>query len=372
MLRVAICQPKIILGGRLRVILALVEVLNEMGITPTILTGGLAFQPEKVLESYGKPLQVKYRLIPLISLFPQEYAIILFNFLLRLYASDYDLLINTSNSLIFLPKKKRVVTYMCFPRKRRIMSDVDIHWPEKPLKLFARLERMIFRLIYRLSKPQPEHVIVCLSEFTRSAVAQEYGTPHTLPIVYAPADTTPLEGNQKQMSIVSVGRFTQEKRQLEQLELAKKLPEIQFHIIGFVANESYYNECRLFVEQHRLKNVHLYPDASFEEIARLMQESKYFLHTGINEPFNMPTVQAIAAGCIPIVHDSGAEREIVPIPRLRYQNMYEVPQILHDIEGWGDEVISRLQRHVFRFDASVFHEKMTKILNPIVGKRVQS
>lgn len=374
---VAICQSKIILGGRLRVILGIIDILNEVGIIPTILTGDLTFRPEQVTLDYGKPLQINYRRVPLVSRLPQEYAIVLFNSLLPLYISQYDLLINTTNSLIFLPKNKSVVTYMFFPRKRRIMSDaIDIHRPDLPLRRWslAGLQRTMFRLIYRLSKPHPKHKIICLSEFTRSALTQEYGTPSDLPVIYPPVEIARFQNDRprQRTGLVTVGRFAPEKRQFEQLKLAEQLPEIQFHIVGFVSNANYYDDCKLYAEEHTLTNVHLHPGASFEEMVELLQGSRFFLHTLINEPFGITTVQAIAAGCLPIVHNSGGQREIVPIPELRYQNLHEVPQILRSLEKMDeaalDALVRRLRQHIIaHFDAPSFHQSMKKILAPYVG-----
>ena len=68
-----------------------------------------------------------------------------------------------------------------------------------------------------------------------------------------------------------------------------------------------------------LTNVHLVPDASEEERDKLLSSSTFFLHSLRSEPFGITTVQGIAAGCIPIVHNSGGQIEIVEDELLRYE-----------------------------------------------------
>lgn len=378
--KVAICQSGIIFGGRLRVIVGIVEIFNEAGIVPDILTSRLTIRPEQIAEKYGRPIQANYRLLPRIPKLPGEFARMLFNAILGHYASGYDLLINTSNSLIFLPKSENVITYMFFPRKRRVMADViDIHQPDMHFVpwSFVRLQRPVLRTIYRLSKSYSNHQIVCMTEFTRSALEQEYDIPSNLPVIYPPVDIATFRNNcpERTRSVVTVGRFGPDKRQLEQIKLAEQLPDIPFHIVGFAGNVHYYRRCKLYAKEHELSNVHLHPDAPFEQMVALLQESKFFLHTLINEPFGITAVQAIAAGCLPIVHDSGGQCETVPEPALRYQSLDEVQDILRRLEALDADttgsLIQRLQQYIIsHFDETVFYRKMRSVLMPYLVARL--
>lgn len=62
-LRVAICQPYIILGGRLQVIFGVVRALNKLSIEPDILTLGLAFQPHQIRKVYDQDLKMRFHTI---------------------------------------------------------------------------------------------------------------------------------------------------------------------------------------------------------------------------------------------------------------------------------------------------------------------
>jgi len=101
----------------------------------------------------------------------------------------------------------------------------------------------------------------------------------------------------------------------------------------------------------------------------LLQESRYFLHTVVNEPFGLTAVQAMAAGCLPIVHDSGGQRETVPNPRLRYRTLDEAPDMIRFLEALDtttfESLTTQLQQHVaLSYDEAIFHRKMRDILTP--------
>jgi glycosyltransferase involved in cell wall biosynthesis len=51
----------------------------------------------------------------------------------------------------------------------------------------------------------------------------------------------------------------------------------------------------------------------------------FYTHS-VSEPFGITTVQGIATGCIPIVHNSGGQIEIVEDELLRYNNEAEIPE----------------------------------------------
>jgi glycosyltransferase involved in cell wall biosynthesis len=217
-------------------------------------------------------------------------------------------------------------------------------------------------------------VVVCNSEFTRAAVLQEYEVDPTPLVVYPPVNIGRLVSpvHKREAAIVSVGRFSANKRQFEQIQLAERLPAMPFHIFGFASQKDYYQLCHDYVQERRLGHVHLHPDAPYERMQVQLTTAKFFLHTIVKEPFGITTIQAIAAGCIPIVHDSGGSRETVPIPELRFQHLDQVPAIIAFVEGMDEaerlQLVGSLQDHVTsHFDASIFHRRMRDLLLPLLG-----
>jgi glycosyltransferase involved in cell wall biosynthesis len=378
-IRVAITQPAVVFGGRLQVIIGMIKALNELGVIPDVVTSRLAFDPKEISDRYGVEIQANWRMHSLSQEWPNELYTAKFNYGMRWLAQQYDLLTNTSNSLLFLPKQTRVLTYMFFPRKSRILASVaNIHRPRdnKVRTLSKRgLYRSGMRLLYRLSKPHPNHYVISMTNFTRDALIQAYPklASKKIPIVYPPVR---LEGffpqpGKRPPVVTTVGRFDPAKRQLDQIELAAKLPLLDFHIVGFVHDRAYYELCQTHVSAYDLGNVRLYPDVSSEKLQELLRNSRYFLHTTINEPFGITAVQAVAAGNIPLVHDSGGQRETIPIDELRYQSLHDVVPLIENLEDKDPQdrlaLIAELQGYIQRFDEAVFVEKMQSIFSSLLG-----
>jgi glycosyltransferase involved in cell wall biosynthesis len=379
--RVAICQDSIISGGRLRVILGFVQALNELGIEPDIITARLKGEWEQIQEKYG--LEVQANLIEIRQFTrPQDLATLFFNLGLHHYGKPYDLLINTTNSLAFLPKRKKILSYMFLPCKFRISTKIwSNHLPDIPLKAFSRrwLYRYLLKLIYKTSRPRTTHRVIAMTEFAKELLLSVHPSlaTATIPIIYPPVSINKFyaQGGHRLNQIVTVGRFAPDKRQLEQIRLAQQMPPIPFHIIGFVSNEKYFLECQHYIEANDLDHVHLHPNASFGEMLELLQSSRFFLHSLINEEFGITAVQAMAAGCIPVVHDSGGQRETVPEALLRYNDLGEVPQLLYYLEDMGvtgrQELIAKLQNHILaHFDESVFVERTAVLLKSYIDSSV--
>lgn len=377
--RVAICQPFFILGGRLSLVLEIVKTLNAMGIEPDILALGYSFSPDQISKKYGHDLRVNFKTIARHSAwrwFPQDFQILVFNRLIGKIADQYDLLINSSNSQINLPARPKVLSYIHFPREYRIrgsksVSDDSNTWSFKS-SLF-KLSDKFMKWVYRRSQVNPQHYIVCNSQYSKECfmeVFPEYA--REIPVIYPPVKLTDYREFERteRTGIISLGRFASSKMQLEQIRIAEQLPALDFHIVGFVTDQAYFERCRSYVDSRSLKNVHLHPNLDYDEMVRLLNSSKYFLHTLVNEPFGITAVEAIAAGCIPIVHDSGGQKETVPNPALRYKSLQDVPGIIDANEAKSPQVlydmVIELQAHAREnFDEPVFVKKFTALLNDI-------
>lgn len=373
--RVAITQPNIIFGGRLQVILGLVKALNELGIEPDILTFNLGFDPASIQEKYGQDLRMHFKWVaPFFpwKLLSQDFKILFFNFLLKFQKHNYDLLVDSGNSQIFLPKNPTIVSYIHFPREYRIYNNYleEYHGGSRPLSRWINsFSRSFLKCIYKASKVRRNQIFVCNSNFTEEALRSIFRKfENESYIVYPPVDLSEFscQYSIRPPSIASLGRFTPEKGQWNQIKLAQKLPELNFKIIGFVFSQKYFGDCQSFISEHEIRNVELLPNLAYKELIRALQSSKFFLHTLENEPFGITAVQAIAAGCIPIVHDSGGQREVVPVDFLRYRSLDEIPRIIQKVEAMNQQeiesLVDNLQENARQnFDASVFQRRMKTI-----------
>ena len=355
-------------------IAGIARALNEFGIVPDILTTRISFTQTDIEEMYGKNVRVNIVIVSRMLPFWGEWQILAFNARLGKIGSSYDLLINTSNSMGFLPTESNVLSYVFYPRKSRVDSALaDIHFPERKVRTLSvhGFSKLMLRRVYRGVRLHPFHAIVTMTEFTKSALCQAYPDVKVdLPIVYpaVPFDDLWCEKTERENIVVTAGRFARDKRQLTQIEIARQLPNFEFHIFGFRGNSSYFDQCRKYIGSNRINNVQLHPDAPFSELVDCMQRAKYFLHTLVNEPFGLTAVQAMAAGCIPVVHNSGGQVEAVPVARLRYDETQVAASTFHQLEKLAKDDIDsmrvELQSHVRShyheqvFDSNIKHELM--------------
>jgi glycosyltransferase involved in cell wall biosynthesis len=379
--RVAICQPYFILGGRLSLVLEIVKSLNSIGIEPDIVSLGYSFTPDQIRQKYGHDLRMNFRTVARWSPWrwlPQDYQILVFNKMLGKIGESYDLLINSSNSQIHLPAKPQILSYIHFPREYRIKHGVTESYfthSGKMLRAFARLSDGYLQSVYAHPHANPQHHIVCNSEYSRDCFRQIFPDYNReIPVIYPPVQMDKYEhpAVKARSGIISLGRFTRLKMQLEQIKLAEQLPGVDFHLIGFVTDQAYFERCRDYVRDRRLTNVHLHPNLDQEQMIGLLNSTKYFLHTLVDEPFGITAVEAITAGCIPIVHNSGGQKETVPIAALRYASLDEVPGIINNLELKDaqevNDLISFLQSHAREnFNEHKFLDKMSLLLKQILS-----
>jgi glycosyltransferase involved in cell wall biosynthesis len=369
MKKVAIVQGNIIRGGRLSVILSLIELLNERDVVPDIITARMPSRGE-IEEKYHR--KVRYNVVKVLSPpLPSDLGILQFHYRVCPLLGAYDLVINTANSNVLMRDDVPIVHYVFFPRKRRAESPLYfIHLPEvrlggmHPLMLYKAL----LRKVYRHETVGENTFVVAISDYVRDAILKDFDVPDDqMAVVYPPVDISEFTPDEtKEEQVVTLGRFKSYKRQLQQMEIAAQLPEMKFVIIGFISSRSYFRQCRRYQQERHLTNITLYPNAPFSELRRHLQRSRLFMHNVINEPFGLTTVQAIVAGCVPVVHDSGGQREIVSGERLRFSTVEEAVAILRSLKAESDltDVRESLYEHAVKnFSEDAFKHRMNSIFS---------
>ena len=169
---------------------------------------------------------------------------------------------------------------------------------------------------------------------------------------------------------MSLGRFSPNKRQLEQIKMMADLREYELYLIGFKNDVNYYNRCAQAITDFKLTNVHLIADASEEERNNLLTSAAFFIHSLREEPFGITTVQGIGAGCIPIVHNSGGQKEVVPFEELRYENEDAIPALVRALEKSDrmEELRATLQKHIAAYDSASFRDQFKGLLEQKLPK----
>ena len=108
--------------------------------------------------------------------------------------------------------------------------------------------------------------------------------------------------------VVTVGRFVPEKRFHLFVELARMVPTTRFVAIGSLPDgtSAYFEQLRRTAPE----NVS-FVLSPLRKAKDLLGRAMAYVHCAENEHFGITIVEAMAAGCVPVVHDSGGPREIV-------------------------------------------------------------
>ena len=380
--KVALIQNRLQKGGRLQVAIHMIKILNDhFGIKPDFITLRSGISTEDIQNSYNSKLNFRIRVVSIDLKIPFEWNIIYFNKVVGRYLSEYDLVINHNNTSFLLNCAPSVISYVHFPRKFRVTNTKkDIHFPDGKSKSiwdyktdFLRLCSICYRLFDKRIK---DDLTIANSEFTLQTLKNCYSLEDIPTEVLYPPVSLPLRnpGKKQRNKVVSLGRFSADKRQLEQIKIAEEISDLEFHLIGFVNSKEYYFQCQAYLEHNNIPNVHLHANLAYSEVQNHLEEASFFLHSLQNEPFGITTVQAMSRGCIPVVHNSGGQKEIVHLDSLRYENIMDAINKLKILMSKSsrelEDIRMILTRETEKFGIKKFESRFTKILERFIDRQI--
>lgn len=174
------------------------------------------------------------------------------------------------------------------------------------------------------------HAVICNSKFTKRFIDKEYGVNSF--VIYPPVDVESFKPLKKQNIILSVGRFSQllqAKRQDILVSVFKQM--VDSGLKGFrlilaggsdVGAGEYVENLRKQVKDYRIEIIE---NPDFKTLNKLYGKAKIFWSAsgfGVDEDkeaekvehFGISVVEAMAAGCVPIVVRAGGHKEIINDP----------------------------------------------------------
>jgi len=92
------------------------------------------------------------------------------------------------------------------------------------------------------------------------------------------------------------------------LDMARRLPRVKFALIGSLAagQESCFRQLKAEAPPNTSFVV-----APLRKVSSMLARAKVYVHCARNEHFGITIVEAMAAKCVPVVHNTGGPREIV-------------------------------------------------------------
>src|SRR3989304_8249004 len=169
--------------------------------------------------------------------------------------------------------------------------------------------------------------VVSNSNFTKSFIDKSFGVNSK--IIYPPVDIEAIKVGEKENIILSVGRFNPRQlhpKKQEVLievfkEIYKKMPNWKLILVGQSKKEDY-RYIRLLRKTARGFAIKIIENMPVEKLRELYSRASIYWHaTGFGEDeekypqkmehFGISTVEASAAGAVPVVINKGGQKEIV-------------------------------------------------------------
>ena len=161
--------------------------------------------------------------------------------------------------------------------------------------------------------------------------------------------------------MTTLGSFHPDKDQLEQIEVARRMPDWTFTLLGSPAAPRYARKVQR--EASRTPNLEVVLNPTKERIEQEFSRSSHFLHSNPHEGFGIAVVEAAAAGCVPVVPDTGGVREIVEAEELRFADVDECVEALRGSTGEaGRRLLIGVQQGMRRFGVANFRSAMARAI----------
>jgi glycosyltransferase involved in cell wall biosynthesis len=183
-----------------------------------------------------------------------------------------------------------------------------------------------------------------------------------------------LVENRRENLVVTVSRFDLDKGLEKILHLALLTePNIQFALIGRAECQNTLHSLQELAKQLGLTDrIRFFTDVPRVEMKAILERAKIYLHTKIGEHFGIAIAEAMAMGCIPIVHDSGGAKEFVP-QEFRYSSIREAAaKISKETYEWSPRKTMESIKIARKFREENFSKEFTKLFRQYTGNAPQN
>lgn len=367
------------LGGAERLCVRFLRALEKMDCNVTLVTIDKTnwMRLKKSIDIPSKPMR-EYYLFETIPALPtltlrQGFLALLYAIELFLVSArgGYDLLVNLRGEIV--DSFGDLVYFNAMPLKLmyiypQIQPSHSAKWA-----IYGRLFSLLTKSFER-----PQRVVVANSKFSKRIVEKHLRKKAI--VIYPPVELDkiglPQTKDARENLAVTISRFRLAKG-LEQIpEIAKLAENCRFVVIGSSDKDSG-DSLKIISDRAKTLGVQsrmeIFRDRTFDFALEKLYAAKVFLQTQATEAFGMSIVEAMAAGCIPVVPRSGGPwLDILECKEGLYGFSYssseeaaEKIKLLLDDECLRADIACRGRKRALIFDSAVFDYRITEIIKRI-------
>jgi glycosyltransferase involved in cell wall biosynthesis len=291
--------------------------------------------------------------------------------LLRL-RRKYDLVINTYGDLF---NSIAGIAYVHFPIKATLSySQTPVFASPAKWAAYCRVYNCVTSIVNRFNPS----LLLTNSKFTQQIVTK-YLERRSL-VLYPPVDVKAFARTdvKSENLVVTVSKFTPKKCLHKVPLIAKNTHNAKFIIVGGTNEYSGKTiaDVRKVIKDYDLNDhVILMPNLQRSKLMELLVRARVYLHVMPSEHFGISIIEAMAAGCVPVVHRSGGPwLDILDQRQGKYGFSYETPEeaafLIDDImsdDKLANKVSHAAQERSWKYDESVFGKNLQMIIDKLVS-----
>jgi len=364
-MRIGIFHPTLdVYGGAEIVAVATANALAQNGFD-VLLFMNKSVEQKRIKKMVGAPLSPSIRVITKPAVLPQRGSFHLYESAARslIFKSHCDILIDTYSCFIY---PWIDVSYMHFP----YLNNYD-YSPKFPYLIKPHF-RQALTLPYALFEKNIEDysgkLILANSYFTARAIKESLGADSK--VLYPPVPNALFEkkmnfDSPREDMVVTIARFGPSKGVELVPEIARFVDKnINFVMIGLAQDLNVLQAVKNRIHEFGIDNrVSVITDASRQDIISYLTRAKVYLHTTKMEHFGISIAEAMAFGCLPVVHDSGGAPEFVP-DQYRYKDSkIAAMKVEQAITKWSPQKAKSMVNTAERFSENNFSKRLIDLFN---------
>lgn len=374
-MKIGIFYPTLnVCGGAEFVTVVMANALARQKQHVILFTNDRVSQP--MLESYfGESLNPSVKSIPQSSLFNPRGLLDFYQTFYRTLALKLrcDVLVDVYSNCVF---PWGDVSYVHFPfLNSSFYTPRFPYWKSRHLLQMGALP---YVAVEKNAVSYEDKLVLANSRYTADEIKRFSGKQAT--VLYPPVPSaffkhspSELEASRRENLVVTISRFGPDKG-LEKIPqiAARSDPTVHFAIVGRTHDLMVLQTLKDAVVKLGVQDrVKFFTDLPMSQMEELLLHAKVYLHTMVGEHFGISTVQAMALGCLPVVHDSGGAREFVEAD-LRYRTVEEAAETVAKVLAeWSPRETLKQAAKADRFKEQNFAQRFLALFDCFVSSRTR-